>query len=137
MDAELLSPARLAANIARLEREVRTLRSVLAICVVAAAAFAGLALASAPPSVVEAQRIVLRGPHGVGRVEIAIAERNRLRITLFDHGLWMVNARGDSIPTMTRGVAELELRAAPPELRLNDEEHNPILRLGPTERRLR
>ncbi len=136
MDAQVLSPARLTAAVARLERQVRFLRTVLASCVVAAAGFAGLALASAPPSVVEAQRIVLRGPRGVGRVEIAIAERNRLRITLFDFGLWAVS-RGDSIPIMSNGVAELELRAGPPELRLNDVDHNPIVRLGPRKRLLR
>ena len=136
MDARLPTPVDLAARLIQLEHQVRRLSAVLAVTLVAAGALAVLGLRSAPPLVVSAERFVLHGPRGVGTAEIAITEGNWLRIKLTDHRGWIVNAQGDSIPNMIRGFAGLELRAAPPELRLTDGQWNPILRLGPLERAL-
>ena len=133
MDAASPPDTAIAHRLARLESQVRTLRAALGVGIVAAVA---LGARPQPPSVVTADRLVLRGERGRGRAEFAVVGSTRLRITMTDFR-HMMPSRGDSIPADIRGSAQLELVASPPELRLSDEEGNPVLRLGPLARPLR
>ncbi len=136
MDADPVSLVRLADRVAGLEHQVHLLRAGLAIALVAASAFAGLAAQAAPPTVLRGERLVLRGERGHGQAEFAVVGGNRLRITIQD-SRWLHPPGQDSVMDMFMGSAGLDLLAAPPELRLTDGEHNPVLRLGPLARLLR